>query len=125
MNVATFNPLPLGLQPTSTPLPTKRQTVEELFATYEQKVFAQTNRLFWWLLVSQWVFSIFVAAIWSPRAWAGTESSIHPHLIAAIGLGGILVSPPLCLMHWFPYHAMTRHTVAVAQVSFSALLIHL
>src|SRR3954464_15425116 len=92
MNIATpFNPLPIGLH-SAPPIPAPRQTVEQLFGTYEQKVFAQTNRLFWWLLMSQWGFAIFIAGVWSPRAWAGTQSSIHPHLIAAIGLGGMLVS---------------------------------
>jgi PAS domain S-box-containing protein len=125
MNIATsFDPLPVSLQ-SAPPMPARRQTVDQLFHTYEQKVFAQTNRLFWWLLVSQWIFAVFLAAVWSPRTWAGTQSSIHPHLIAAIGLGGMLVSLPLWLMHWLPYHAVTRHAVSVAQVSFSALLIHL
>ncbi|MEO6568723.1 MAG: ATP-binding protein [Opitutaceae bacterium] len=102
-----------------------RQTVTDLFNVYERKVFTQANRLFWWLLISQWAFAILVAAIWSPRTWAGTESRVHPHLIAAIFLGGALVSLPLALMRWMPFHPLTRHTVAVAQVSFSALLIHL
>ena len=126
MNLAstTVAPFPIGL-PSALPHGARRQTVEELFGTYEQKVIAQTNRLFWWLLISQWIFAIFFAAIWTPRTWAGLESSIHPHLIAAVGLGGLLVSLPLCLMHWLPYHSATRHVVAAAQVSFSALLIHL
>jgi PAS domain S-box-containing protein len=86
---------------------------------------AQTNRLFWWLLLSQWVFAVFFAAVWSPRTWAGQQSSVHPHLIAAVALGGLLVSLPLCLMRWLPCHVVTRHAVAAAQVGFSALLIHL
>jgi PAS domain S-box-containing protein len=125
MNLAAaLGSVPLRLP--STPRATgRRDKVEQLFATYEQKVFAQTNRLFWWLLLTQWTFAIFVSAVWSPRAWAGSQSSVHPHLIAAIGLGGLLVSLPLALMRVAPYHAITRHSVAVAQVSFSALLIHL
>lgn len=125
MNSATtYPPFPLTDEKTaSRNLP--RQTEEELFTTYEQKVFAQTNRLFWWLLILQWVFGMFVASVWSPLAWAGAQSSVHPHFITAVVLGGILVSLPLCLMHWLPYHTVTRHAVAVAQVSFSAVLIHL
>src|SRR5687768_8389789 len=99
--------------------------VTRLFTAYEQKVFAQTNRLFWWLLISQWAFAVFIAVVWSPLTWAGSDSSLHPHLLAAVGLGGLLVSLPLVLMRYVPYHAVTRHAVAVAQVGFSALLIHL
>jgi PAS domain S-box-containing protein len=126
MSVATTTgtSLPFGL-PSSPPCDGQRQTVGALFSTYEHKLIAQTNRLFWWLLMSQWIFAIFCAAVWSPRAWAGDQSSVHPHLIAAVGLGGLLVSLPLCLMRWLPYHVVTRHVIAAAQVSFSALLIHL
>jgi PAS domain S-box-containing protein len=103
----------------------REPAITGLFTAYEQKVYAQTNRLFWWLLISQWVCALLIALVWSPRTWAGIESSIHPHLMAAAALGGMLVSLPLALMHWMPHHALTRHSVAVAQVGFSALLIHL
>ena len=124
MNVA---PPPLSSAVTLSPFPPQHRenAIVGLFTAYEQKVFAQTNRLFWWLLVLQWVFAVFLAAVWSPRTWAGTESNLHPHLFAALVLGGFLVSLPLALIRWMPYHPITRHTVAVAQVGFSALLIHL
>ncbi|MEO5959847.1 MAG: PAS domain-containing protein, partial [Opitutaceae bacterium] len=124
MNLATPLP-PVSVAFQSAPKRTSGQTVDELFSTYEDKIYGQTNRLFWWLLLSQWAFGVFVAVVWSPRAWAGTQSTVHPHLIAALVLGGLLVSLPFGFMRWMPYHAITRHTVAVAQVSFSALFIHL
>jgi two-component system, sensor histidine kinase and response regulator len=125
MNTAASH-IPVPLDPAVTAsIRTQRQTVAELFTTYEQKVFARTNRLFCWLLLSQWAFAITLAVVWSPRAWAGTQSTVHPHLIAAVAFGGILVLLPLGLIRWLPHHAATRHVVAVAQVSFSALLIHL
>lgn len=99
--------------------------VRELFVAYERRVFVRTNQLFWWLLLVQWLFGVGVALIWSPRAWTGPESSVHPHVIAAVLLGGLLVVPPFLLMRALPYHAVTRHAIALAQVSFSALLIHL
>ena len=121
---STVVPFSIAAEPSTAPSP-QRQTVTDLFNAYERKVFTQSNRLFWWLLMSQWGFAILVAAVWSPRTWTGTESRVHPHLIAAIFLGGALVSLPLALMRWMPFHSVTRHTVAAAQVSFSALLIHL
>src|SRR5688572_6790770 len=107
------------------PQESRQSAITGLFTAYERKVYTQANRLFWWLLISQWVFSLFLALVWSPLRWTGTASTIHPHVIAAVGLGGLLVSLPLALLHWLPHHAMTRHSVAVAQVGFSALLIHL
>ena len=103
----------------------QRAEVVELFHAYERRVFAQTNQLFWWLFIAQWVFGVGVALLWSPLAWEGAESSVHPHLLAAIFLGAVLVGPPLALIRLAPYHTATRHAVAFAQVSFSALLIHL
>jgi PAS domain S-box-containing protein len=123
-STVTHIPFPVAIETTAAN-GGPRQTVAELFTTYEKKVYAQTNRLFFWLLLTQWGFGVFAALVWSPLAWAGSESSVHPHVIAAVVLGGLLVSLPLCLMRWLPYHAVTRHAVAVAQVSFSALLIHL
>jgi PAS domain S-box-containing protein len=105
--------------------PSRRSAIEALYRAYENRVFAQTNRLFVWLLLIQWAFAIFVAVVWSPRTWAGTDSSIHPHLLAALILGGVLVSLPLALIRSLPHHWATRHVVAVAQLGFSALLIHL
>jgi PAS domain S-box-containing protein len=103
----------------------RQPAITGLFTAYEHKVYAQTNRLFWWLLIAQWMCSLFLAVVWSPRTWVGTESTLHPHVIAAAGLGGLLVSLPLALMRWMPHHPLTRHSVAVAQVGFSVLLIHL
>lgn len=107
----------------ASPLP--RHSVEDLFERYERKVFDRANRLFCWLLPIQWIFAMAVAVIWSPLAWSAEKSTLHPHLVAAIGLGGLLVAGPICLVRFYPYHVLTRHMVAVAQVSFSALLIHL
>jgi PAS domain S-box-containing protein len=123
---ASLAPFSIAAEAAAPPTPVPpRQTVADLFNGYEQKVFTQGNRLFGWLLLSQWAFAVLVAAIWSPRTWTGTQSQIHPHLIAAVFLGGALVSLPLMLIRWMPFHPVTRHTVAAAQVSFSALLIHL
>src|ERR1041384_5158463 len=123
-SISTVAPFPIVVE-SPAPANAARQTVQDLFTAYERKVFTQGNRLFVWLLLSQWAFAILVAAVWSPRTWTGQQSAIHPHLIAAIFLGGILVSLPIALIRWAPFHAVTRHTVAAAQVSFSALLIHL
>jgi PAS domain S-box-containing protein len=121
---ATIAPFPIAVEPTPTSA-TSRKTVGDLFVDYERQVFTQANRLFVWLLLTQWAFAIFVAAVWSPQTWAGTESHVHPHLVAAVVLGGLLVSLPIWFIRSLPFHPITRHSVAIAQVSFSALLIHL
>ncbi len=106
--------------PRTAPRPSR---VEELFTDYEKRVVRQTNQLFTWLLPLQWAFAIVVAAVWSPRTWSGVQSSIHPHLLAAIFLGGLLTLPPLLLIRRRPDDVLTRHLVAFAQMGFSCLLI--
>ena len=73
----------------------------------------------------QWVAGI-AAALWiSPRIWAGTASSIHAHVWAALFLGGAITILPVYLCLTSPCASSTRHVVAVCQMLMSALLIHL
>src|SRR5688572_2876469 len=118
------NPIrPTGTRP---PIPVDSAApIERLFESYEGQVHARANQLFKWLLPLQWLFAIGVATFWSPLAWEGAASTVHPHLLGALGLGLLLVVPPLLLIRWYPSVTATRHAVAIAQVGFSALLIHL
>jgi hypothetical protein len=66
----------------------------ELFAENQAKLSRQTDHLFAWLMVCQWVAGI-AAAFWiSPRTWAGAESQTHIHVYAAIFLGGLITIFP-------------------------------
>ena len=76
-------------------------------------------------MLFQWLAGIIIAVIVSPRTWAGQNSSIHLHVWAAIFLGGAISSFPIALALTRPGTAFTRHTIAVAQMLFSGLLIHL
>ena len=65
-------------------------------------------------------------ATWlSPLAWEGLESHIHPHIWAAVFLGGLIAAFPIALVLVRPGEAMTRYVIAAAQMCHSALLIHL
>jgi signal transduction histidine kinase/CheY-like chemotaxis protein len=77
------------------------------------------------LLLFQWVAGI-ATAIWiSPRTWDVSQSQTHPHIWAAVFLAGIIISLPIALAVFYPGRAITRHTIAVAQMLMSAVLIHL
>src|SRR5205807_7351330 len=60
-----------------------------------------------------------------PRTWAGTMSQAHIHVWAAVFVGGAISSLPVFMVWKRPGRAVTRHTIAVAQMLTSALLIHL
>jgi len=115
----------LGTRPPLAVEEGSRAPVERLLESYERQVHARANLLFQWVLPLQWLLAVGIAAVFSPLAWAGATSSVHPHLVGALGLGLLLVVPPLLLVRWYPNAVTTRHAVAVAQVGFSALLIHL
>jgi signal transduction histidine kinase/DNA-binding response OmpR family regulator/HPt (histidine-containing phosphotransfer) domain-containing protein len=96
-----------------------------LFHEHQERLFVRTDRMFAILLLFQWVASIVTAVCISPRAWAGANSYVHPHVWAAIALAGIVVSLPIALAVFQPGKTLTRHVIAIAQMCTSAILIHL
>jgi two-component system sensor histidine kinase/response regulator len=98
---------------------------EDYFASQQESIYRHTDFLFAPLLALQWLAAIATALWISPRTWIGTTSEIHPHVWAAIFLGGVISSFPLLLIWKWPGHSLTRHAVAVAQLFTSALFIHL
>src|SRR5688500_3736968 len=98
---------------------------EGRFHAYRNDVFKSTDRLFAYLMLGQWVFGIVLALTFSPYAWEGKVKTTHAHVWAAALLGGLLSSLPVALACRRPGWIVTRHVVAVAQMLWSALLIHL
>jgi PAS domain S-box-containing protein len=61
----------------------------------------------------------------SPRTYAGATSSIHPHVLLAVGLG-LLIAAPVWLVAWLGKGTRgDRVLVAVCQMLMSSLIIHL
>jgi PAS domain-containing protein len=85
----------------------------------------RTDRLFAGLLVFQWICGIVAALVISPKAWAGQVSQTHIHVWAAVFLGGAITVFPILLVFLRPCAGVTRHSIAVAQMLFGGLLIHL
>ena len=109
---------------TATPAPTDPRVIH-LVTGYRDAIYRRTDRMFAGLLVCQW-FGMIVLALWvSPLTWAGADSRVHPHIWAAVGLGGLVVSLPVALALLRPGRPVTRHVVAAAQLLSSGLLIHL
>lgn len=85
----------------------------------------QCDRTFTLLMVAQWTGAILIACFLSPRTWQGTSSFIHPHLYAAVILGGLLSGFPIYFGIRHPGTIVTRVIITVSQMSYSSLLIHL
>ena len=89
------------------------------------KLYQNTDRLLAYLLTFEF-FAGIVAAVWiSPFAWAGRDKSVHPHVLAAVVLGAVIVSFPIWLARYRPGTTHTRHIIAIAQMLMAGLLIHL
>ncbi len=98
---------------------------EVLFREHLHQVYCRRDRAFAWLMGAQWLFAIFVALVLSPYAWAGKVHTTHLHLYYAILVGGALSLPTILLAIYRPGWVVTRHWVAITQMLWSALLIHL
>jgi two-component system, sensor histidine kinase and response regulator len=98
---------------------------ETIFAESERKSHIEVDRLFAVLMLLQWIVAIGIAFVVSPFTWIGDQAQVHAHVWAAVLLGGALSGLPILLAQIMPGAALTRHVIAVAQMLWSALLIHL
>jgi signal transduction histidine kinase len=98
---------------------------EELFREHRRSVMARTDRMMAALMVAQWLFAIGLSLVLSPYTWAGRIQTPHVHVYAAVFLGGAISSLPIVLCLKRPAWLGTRLVVAVAQMLWSALLVHL
>jgi PAS domain S-box-containing protein len=106
--------------PTSIP----QSRAEELYLLGLNEQYRQLDRRFAALMIVQWGLGI-AAALWiSPLTWSGTQSSIHPHLISAVLLGGVISGLPVWMALRSPGSVATRHTIAICQALTSGLWIH-
>ncbi|HYO24309.1 MAG TPA: ATP-binding protein [Lacipirellulaceae bacterium] len=88
-------------------------------------IYARTDRSFAVLMLIQWAAAV-VAALWlTPNTWDGAIASVHPHVFFAVALGGAFAALPVFFAWRRPGDTITRYTIAIAQVGFSSLLVHL
>ena len=95
---------------------------------YQEQLSAQRirlDRMFARLMPCQWAFAIGIAAIYSPYGWEGKQQVIHAHVYLALFMGAGLTLLPLVMVREAPGSARTRQVIAVSQMLWSALLIHL
>jgi signal transduction histidine kinase len=104
----------------------RRQDLREAhFESNLKDVRVQTSALFLWLLLGQWVLAIAIASMVSPYAWEGRAESVRVHVETAVFLGALINLLPFVLIRSRPRWWLTPHAVAVAQMLWSGLLIHL
>jgi len=102
-----------------------RSRAQALFDEQRDAIYQRTDRMFAVLMVVQWLFGIVIALVFSPYGWEGKTRVIHAHVYIAVLLGGGISSLPVLLALTRPGWAGTRYVIAVAQMLWSGLLIHL
>ena len=95
-----------------------------IFQNHRQAIYRRTDRMFAGLMALQWIGAVAAACWLSPRTWAGPTSQVHPHVWAALFLGGLISVFPIALALALPGRILTRQVIAVAQLLMSSLLIH-
>lgn len=95
-----------------------------LYRQHLRTLHSSTDRLFGYLMLCQYAAAVLWAYVTSPLTWNGTQSAIHPHVLSALVLGGLIAAPVVILAKLKPSEAVTRYTISVCQMLMSALLIH-
>jgi len=95
-----------------------------LLGRHYARVATRTDRLFAWLLAAEFIAVNVLAYVLSPQDWAGGVSSVHLHVWASLLLGGVLALGPITISFLLPGRALTRHTIAIAQMLMTGLIIH-
>jgi two-component system sensor histidine kinase/response regulator len=98
---------------------------EALFNADMDVVRRDNDRTMCRLMIAQWFFGILMVLTVTPTTWIGATKMVNVHVYAAIFLGTLLTGLPLVLFKLFPGQKITRHMIAVSQMLWSALLIHL
>jgi signal transduction histidine kinase/DNA-binding NarL/FixJ family response regulator len=97
---------------------------QELLFEQQQQIYRRTDRMFAVLMVVQWLAAIFASLWLTPHTWSGASSNMHPHVWLSVFLGALLCWVPVAFVWQYPGQAITRHVIAISQVMFSSLLIH-
>lgn len=97
----------------------------EIFNKNLFSVSVAADRMFGALFIFQYFLGVVLALVFSPLTWRGDQSAIHPHVFAAVVGGAVISSLPIYLAFWRSGLNANRYVVAIAQMAFSVLLIHL
>ncbi|MDZ4821272.1 MAG: ATP-binding protein [Planctomycetota bacterium] len=97
---------------------------DELFHQQFTANALRTDHMFAVLMIIQWLAAITISLVLTPLNWNGSESQIHDHVWLSVIFGGVLAALPIFLVWRMPGQAVTRQVIAVAQMLFSGLLIH-
>lgn len=98
--------------------------MQEAMETSRRRIVDVGHRVVRWILGVQFVVAAALAIFFSPATWSGSDSSVHPHVIASLVLGAVLVGFPMWLIRTKPYAMSTVLAASCATMAMVGLLIH-
>ena len=98
---------------------------DSLFRGQMRRTYEQTDRAFANLMILQWILGAVMATLVAPRAWMSPNGQPPLHVWLALFIGGVVTLAPILLTLAFPGRVVTRHVVALAQMAWSGILVHL
>jgi len=97
-----------------------------LLREHLDRVRRRTDLLLAGVMLVQWALALILALGWSPQGWSEKARGFDLAFFETAVFGGaLLTAVPLVLTRWRPGSPLTRHSIAVTQALWSALLIHL
>ncbi len=98
---------------------------KSIFEALVRRNYADCDHMFAVLLIIEWLGGVLTAFLVSPTSWEGVSSNTHIHVMLSIWLGMAIIILPVGLAWFYSGKALTRQTIAVAQILMTALIIHL
>ncbi|HEX7674585.1 MAG TPA: ATP-binding protein [Bdellovibrio sp.] len=99
--------------------------IRKIFEEQSTEICIRVDQAFAFLMGIQWFGAILTAWLISPSTWLGPANHAQEGLILGFVLGGVFALPPMFLAWSAPGEKITRYTIAICQVLFSSLFIHL
>lgn len=96
-----------------------------LFDQQRKKNFVMQDRWFAGLLLCEWIAGMVMSLTVSGQLWAQVDISVVSQFPVAMLLGSSIIAFPIFMAVKFPGNAFTRHSIAIAQMLMSGLLIQL
>lgn len=85
----------------------------------------KTDKLFSNLLIFEWFLGVIFAFLITPQTWIADQAQIHIHVFIAIFLGALATGFPVYCIWKSPGEPQNRFYVAIAQMIYSIMYIHL
>jgi methyl-accepting chemotaxis protein len=82
-------------------------------------------KVFLYLLPIQWIALLVIALVYTPETYSGAESTINPHILLTVIVGGLVILYPIYMLLKHHNHPVTAHVASIAQLMISTILIHI